>query len=61
MTAAEYENLPQEIKNIVDSWDDYMDLYAECSRIQKELKQKGWTCDYGLDGMVYDVRRINVC
>jgi len=58
MTAEEYENLPQEIKNIVDSWDDNKDLYAECNRIQKELEQKGWTCDYGLDGMVYDVKQV---
>ena len=36
MTAEEYENLPQEIKNIVDSWDDNKELYAECNRIQKE-------------------------
>tara|TARA_R110000751_G_C13427764_1_gene441154 strand:- start:294 stop:470 length:177 start_codon:yes stop_codon:yes gene_type:complete len=56
MTEEDYINLPQKIKYIVDSWDDNKGLYVECSRIQKELEQKGWTCDYGLDGMVYDVR-----
>ena len=61
MTAEEYEDLPKEIKDITDSWDDNKGLYAECNRIQKELEQKGWTCDYGLDGMVYDVRKVNVC
>jgi hypothetical protein len=61
MTAEEYEDLPKGIKDITDSWDDNKDLYAECNRIQKELEQKGWTCDYGLDGMVYDVKKVNVC
>ena len=58
MTAEQYDNLPKEIKNIVDSWNDNKELYSECNRIQKELKQKGWTCDYGLDGMVYDVKQL---
>ena len=57
MTEQEYDNLPLNIKNIVDSWDDNKDLYAECARIKKELNQLGWTCDYGLDGEVYDVRQ----
>ena len=59
MTPEEYEELPQPIKNIVDSWDDSKELYSECVRIQKELEKKGWTCDYGLDGMVYDVEKLN--
>jgi len=55
MTAKEYDNLPKEIKNIVDSWDDNKDLYSECDRIKKELEQKSWTCDYGLDGTLHNV------
>ena len=58
MTAQEYDNLPEKIKNIIDTWDDNLNLYSECNRIQKELETKGWTCDYGLDGMVYDVREL---
>lgn len=56
MTAEEYDNLPEEIKTIVDSYDEDGDLYAECSRIQEELEQIGWTCDYYLDGIIYDVK-----
>jgi len=59
MEPGEYEKLPQKIKNIADSWDDNKDLYSECIRIQKELEQKGWTCDYGLDGSVYDVVKLD--
>lgn len=56
MTEEDYINLPQKIKYIVDSWDDNKELYAECSRIQKELEHIGWTCDYGLSGEVFDVK-----
>lgn len=58
MTAEEYEFLPDNVKLIVDSWDDNKDLYKECARIKTELEAIGWTCDYGLDGMVYDVMKI---
>jgi hypothetical protein len=56
MTEKEYEQLPEGIKAIVDSWDENKDLYKECRRIKSELKDYGWSCDYGLDGMVYDVK-----
>lgn len=57
MTPEQYDNLPQHIKDIVDSWDDNKDLYVECRRIQRELESNGYTCDYGLDGQVFDVRK----
>ena len=60
MIEEEYENLPEEIKNMLDSWDDNKYLYAECNRIRCELQKKGWTCDYGLDGIIYDVKQVNV-
>jgi hypothetical protein len=56
MTEIEYDNFPQEVKAIVDTYDDNENLYEECHRIQKELEHIGWTCDYGLDGEVYYVR-----
>ena len=59
MTPEQYNNLPQNIKDIVNSWDDNKELYSECNRIKKELERNGWTCDYGIDGMIYDVEKIN--
>lgn len=58
MDALEYEILPQNVKDILDSWDDNSDLYAECVRIQFELTQVGWTCDYDLSGTIYDVKEL---
>ena len=59
MTDQKYDNLPQRIKDIVDSWDDNGDLYVECKRVQEELEQEGWTCDYGLDGEIYEVKQVS--
>ncbi len=59
MTAEEYEDLPEQVKAIVDSWDDNKNLYKECGRIKNELELIGWTCDGGLDGMVCDVTKLN--
>ena len=56
MTVKEYDNFPQEIKDIVNSWDDNKSLYEECARIKLELESIGWTCDYDLSGEVYDVK-----
>jgi hypothetical protein len=52
----EYEQMPQEVRDIVDSWDDNKNLYAECLRIKLALHDLDWTCDYGLSGEVYDVK-----
>ena len=57
MTEKEYDNLPEKVKAIVDSYDDNEDLYEECYRIQVELGEIGWTCDYDLSGEVFDVRK----
>ena len=55
MTAESYDALPQNIKDIVDSWDDNKNTYEECRRIIKELEAVGYTADYGLDGELHSV------
>ena len=56
MTEQEYNRLPQAIKNIVDTWSE--NLYTECKRIQQELQVQGWTCDYDLNGELFDLKQI---
>jgi len=56
MTAEQYDNLPEEVKAIVDTYNDNENLYEECHRIKVELQQIGWTCDYDLSGELSDVR-----
>lgn len=54
--AQAYENFPDEVKCIVDSWVEDSNPYEECARIKAELECIGWTCDYGLSGEIYDVK-----
>ncbi len=54
-----YDNLPDNIKAILDSWDDNKELYSECERIQAELECSNWTCDYDLSGQIFNVQPIN--
>ena len=58
MTAETYDNLPQHIKDIVDSWTDDGDKYETCARIVEELEDEGWTAEYGLDGEIHSVREV---
>ena len=56
MTAESYEALPQNVKDIVDSWDEENnDKYNESSRIVDELEAVGWTAEYGLCGEIHSV------
>lgn len=53
----EYDNLPQEVKDILDSFDmNEADSYEECRNIICKLEDIGWTADYGLSGEIYDVK-----
>ena len=55
MTARQYQNLPQNVKDIVDSFDEDLDSYMECERIISELNLIGYTADYYLDGVLFNV------
>ena len=57
MNEKEYFELPQKIKNVVDSFDDEKDLYSECERIKDDLNHEGWICDYDLSGSIFNVRK----
>jgi hypothetical protein len=56
MEPHEYDALPQEVKNILDSYDDNEELYKECVRIETELSGINYQCDYDLSGTIYDVK-----
>lgn len=58
MEAQEYDNAPQEIKDILDTFNEDKDTYKECNRIIKELEKKGYTADYYLDGILFDLKPI---
>lgn len=52
MTPQQYDALPSEIKAILATFNEDADHYTECVRIARELKLKGYMCDFGLDGVI---------
>ena len=49
-----------EIKSILDSFDDEECPYAECKRIKAELNEIGWDCSYDLDGSIHSVKPLTI-
>lgn len=58
MCEIEYDNLPQYVKDVLDTYDDNSSATQEALRIQKELEKIGWTCDYDFCGYIFDVEQI---
>lgn len=57
MEAIEYDKLPEDVKAILNTYnDDCINIYDECRRIQSELNKIGWDCDYDLSGDIFDVK-----
>ena len=59
MTPEEWDALPEHIKEICGTFNEDEDSYQECAKIQDRLQSVGWTCDYYLDGVPFDVKPIN--
>ncbi len=57
----EYDQLPDNIKDLIDthfgSGDDEYD-YKELQSIQKEFEANGWTFDFGLDASPYELKPL---
>lgn len=54
------ELIPNEVKIILDSYDEVDDSYEEIERILKKIENLGYTFDYGLDAVPYGLRPIGV-
>jgi hypothetical protein len=53
-----YENLPQEVLNILSSFNVDEDPYFESNRIITELEKIGYSMEYGLDGEPFNLHKI---
>ena len=56
----EYNDLPKNVKKIIDTFDTDKDSYKECDRIERELDEIGWQCNWGLDGEIFDVKPATI-
>lgn len=55
-----YHLLPLPVISVMDKYNHDPELtYVECEAFLKELKPLGYTFDYGLSGVPYNLRKIN--
>jgi hypothetical protein len=57
--AKAYDEAPQNVKDVCDSWDENADPYKECARCVEELNAIGWTAEYYLQGELFHLRKMD--
>lgn len=57
---SDYLNLPKEIIKIIDKFNETSESYINCNGFVKELNNYGYTCDYDMDGNLYELRCIKI-
>lgn len=54
------DTLPQEVQEVLEKHSSMENSYEDCNKLIVELEAVGYTCDYGLDGVPYDLKQINL-
>lgn len=54
----EFDSLPKEVQDVLNSFDEDEDGYKECARVLEELKPLGYTFEYYLDAVPYNLKKI---
>lgn len=52
------ESLPVEVQEILERYDEEGDLYELCRNLLAELEPLGYTFEYGLDGIPFNLQKI---
>jgi hypothetical protein len=53
------ETLPIEVQNVLDEFaDKWEDTWEMCRQMKQQLEQLGYTFDYYLNAIPYDLRKI---
>lgn len=52
------EHQPKELRKILDSWNPDEDDYIQLEDLLKKVEKVGFTFDYYLDGVPYNLRKI---
>lgn len=53
------EDLPSKIKDIVDNYSEQDNTYENQKGLLDELEKNGWTCNFGLDGISFNLKPMN--
>lgn len=51
------DTVPAEVAEVLNTFDDSADPYAECERICKELALIGYSAEFGLDGVITEITK----
>lgn len=54
----DFDSLPIEVKEVLDIYCTGDNDYKNCKKLVKHLETIGYTCDYGLDGEPYNLRKL---
>ncbi len=52
------ENLPSDVQIILKEFSEMENTYDNCVALVNELNLVGYGCDYGLDGIPYDLQPL---
>jgi hypothetical protein len=54
----DFANLPQSVQDVFEEFSTDELTYDNCQALLNALEPLGYTFEYGLDGVPYDLRRI---
>ncbi|MCT4329551.1 JAB domain-containing protein [Elizabethkingia meningoseptica] len=58
-----FENIPEELEVVMEKWQQKIENgldYEDCANFQKDCEDIGYTFDYGLDSVPFDLRKIDL-
>ncbi len=54
-----YEQLPQQVLDILEKFSEQSNDYDTCKKLVGQLEAIGYSCDYDLSAEPYDLRKID--
>ncbi|MCT4237875.1 JAB domain-containing protein [Elizabethkingia anophelis] len=58
-----FEHIPQELEKVMEKWQEKIENgldYKDCANFQKDCEALGYTFNYGLDAVPFDLRPIDI-
>ncbi|MDV3507064.1 hypothetical protein CMU89_07425 [Elizabethkingia anophelis] len=58
-----FEHIPQELEEVMEKWQEKIENgldYKDCANFQKDCEALGYTFNYGLDAVPFDLRPIDI-
>lgn len=52
------DKCPDQVRSVLSKYSELDETYENCANLVAELELIGWTCDYYLDAVVFDLRPI---